>query len=327
MKHYLRDRLFIAFLLIFFIIVFATLSALFSLPLTAVVYASILSLVLLLIFSITDFTRYLRLHKTLMRLVDTPLNNLYSLPEPTNLIHHDYTQVFHHAFQRQSEFTAQAENMQRMQAEYYSLWTHQIKVPISAMRLLLHANSSKKDAQLNAELFKIEQYVDMALSYVRLQGTETDYLIKTYSLDSIVRQAVRKFAPLFIQKKLAVDYQETTLQVLTDEKWLVFALEQVLSNAIKYSRHGCITIWADDALTTLYIKDQGIGIAPQDLPRIFEHGYTGYNGRSDKRATGLGLYLCKNILTKLSHTIDITSTLSEGTLVAINLHHLDFHPE
>lgn len=326
-RAYGKDRWKMLLLLLLFVFVFTVMTALYSLPLAAVIYSAMLCIALLFVAALLDYARYYKIHQQLTMLLSSPLLDAYSLPLPSTQMQKDYTLLLEQTLRKEAEFTAQAENMHRMQVEYYSLWTHQIKVPISAMHLLLQSSPGMKGGQLNAELFKIEQYVDMALSYVRLEGTETDYVIKTYPLDHIIRQAVRKFAPLFIQKKLAVDYQETSVHVLTDEKWLVFALEQVLSNAVKYSRRGCITIWVEAQSKTLYIKDQGIGITPRDIPRIFEHGYTGYNGREDKRATGLGLYLCKKILTKLGHTIVISSVLDEGTLVEIDLSQIDLQLE
>ena len=113
-------------------------------------------------------------------------------------------------------------------------------------------------------------------------------------LDDLIHQAVRKYAPLFIRRKIALQYEDVHCQILTDEKWLEFVLEQVLSNALKYTRKGKIKIYMDpQSPKTLVIEDTGIGIAPEDLPRVFERGYTGYNGRTDKRSTGIGLYLCR----------------------------------
>jgi len=133
-----------------------------------------------------------------------------------------------------------------------------------------------------------------------------------------VRQAVRAYASQFIRKKIRLEYEPLSCRVLTDEKWLLFAVEQVLSNALKYTKAGSVSITME-AKKTLCIRDTGIGIAPEDLPRVFEKGYTGYNGRADKKATGIGLYLCRRILGKLGHTISIESKLGVGTTVRLGL--------
>ena len=201
---------------------------------------------------------------------------------------------------------------------YYTLWAHQIKTPIAAMRLLLQQRADPADQPLSQELFSIEQYVEMALQYQRLGSDATDYVIRRCGLDDIVRQAVHKYAPLFIRKKLALRYEPCTARVLTDEKWLQFVVEQVLSNALKYTKTGSITI-REAPGPALVIEDTGIGIAPEDLPRVFDCGFTGYNGRADKKATGLGLYLCRRVCRKLSHTIGISSEPGRGTTVTIGL--------
>ena len=175
-------------------------------------------------------------------------------------------------------------------------------------------------------LFKIEQYVEMVLSYIRLDNSENDFVIKEYNLDDIVRQAIRKYAPLFIRKKISLDFQNTNYKVLTDEKWLVFVIEQLLSNAIKYTNKGKISIYPLEN-KKMVIEDNGIGISPEDIPRIFDKGFTGYNGRADKKATGLGLYLCKNILDKLSHKISIESEIGVGTKVILDLSMININIE
>ena len=158
----------------------------------------------------------------------------------------------------------------------------------------------------------------MDLNYARLTSHSTDFVIRTCSLDDIVRQALRKYAPLFARQKLALNWEPSGRGVLTDEKWLVFVLEQLLSNALKYTPSGSISLSVEEPLT-LVIEDTGIGIAAEDLPRICEKGFTGYNGRTDKKATGLGLYLCRRILYKLSHTLSIESQPGKGTRVSIGL--------
>ena len=140
-----------------------------------------------------------------------------------------------------------------------------------------------------------------------------------------MRQAIRKFSFEFIRKKIRIDFDETNMKVLTDEKWLVFVLEQLLSNAMKYTNEGNVHIYGYDS--TLFIEDTGIGIDPSDLPRVFEKGFTGFNGRSDKQASGLGLYLCKSIMNKLSHGIEIESQVNKGTKVILYLKHEDLRVE
>ena len=146
-----------------------------------------------------------------------------------------------------------------------------------------------------------------------------DFLLRRCDLDTILRPAVRKFAPQFIRRHLTLRYEPVGKTVLTDEKWLGFVIEQVLSNAVKYTPEGgTVTVSCTDA-PALLISDTGIGVEPEDLPRVFEQGFTGYNGRADKKATGLGLYLCRRVCRKLGHTIAMDSRVGEGTTVTIGL--------
>ena len=179
---------------------------------------------------------------------------------------------------------------------------------------------------LREELRRIEQYVEMVLCYLRLDSNSTDYVIREYDLDEIVKQAVRRHAATFIRKKLRLEYEPLGARVVTDEKWLLFVIDQVLSNALKYTNEGGIAITLETP-KTLCIRDTGIGIAPEDLPRIFEKGYTGDNGRSDKKASGIGMYLCSRICANLGHGISITSTPGQGTEVRIDLKNTELEVE
>ena len=221
---------------------------------------------------------------------------------------------------------AQAGQWRIDMVDYYTLWAHQIKTPIAAMRLLLQSGDHPQNRELAAELFKIEQYADMVLQYLRLESESTDFVFARYDLDSIVRRAVRKYAPLFIRSRVALDYAPLSCTVLTDEKWFTFVLEQLLSNSLKYTpAGGSISIYLDPQEDkSLVIEDTGIGIRPEDVPRVFEKGFTGYNGRMDKKSTGLGLYLCRQTLKKLSHRIFLSSQVGKGTRIKIDVSEATF---
>lgn len=205
---------------------------------------------------------------------------------------------------------------------YYTLWSHQIKTPLSAIRLLLQEDPVKR-RQIDLELLKVEQYVDMALQYQRLDDHTKDLQIAQYDISNMVRQVIKKIAPLFIYKKIHLDLREFSQIVITDEKWTCFLIEQILTNAVKYTPEGgTISVFLDEAIPScLIIKDTGIGILPEDLPRVFEWGYTGYNGRIQKRSTGIGLSLCKQVADLLGHTISIESKVRIGTTVRLDLSH------
>ena len=197
------------------------------------------------------------------------------------------------------------------------MWVHQIKTPIAAMGLILQDDETERGLALRPELFRVERYVELVLSYLRMGGGASDYVIRQVNVDSVLRQAVRKYAPLFIRGKVALDLEETGLKALSDEKWLQLVIEQALSNAVKYAPGGHVKVWSEGE--RLFIQDDGVGIAAEDLPRIFDRGFTGCNGRLDKRATGIGLYLCREICGRLGHTITVESEQGKGTRVTIGL--------
>lgn len=206
--------------------------------------------------------------------------------------------------------------------DYYLMWTHQIKTPISALKLLVEENSGCRNSFLmQEELFKIEQYVEMVLTFQRLEGMASDLVLQEYELAPLLRQAVRKYSVLFINKGLSVELPEGKEKVLTDEKWFSFCLEQLLSNSIKYTERGGIRFLVEEGEREirLSISDTGIGIRPEDLPRIFEKGFTGYNGRLDKKSTGIGLYLCRRVFERLGINVSAESSPGLGTSMALTL--------
>ena len=292
--------------------------AVYRLEQDAFLYMLLLWGVVGLIGAVVDFGLFYSRHRQLEAMRASVLYSLSELPDPRNLIEDDYDSALRALFCEKQRIESAADKERSVMVEYYTLWAHQIKTPIAAMRLLLQSEETPENRELLAELFRIEQYVEMVLSYLRLESPSSDFVIQRYPLDGIVRQAVRKYAPLFIRKKIRLEMGELSGTVLTDEKWLCFVVEQILSNSLKYTAKGSITIRQEPG-KVLVIEDTGIGIAPEDLPRIAEKGFTGLNGREDKRATGLGLYLCRRVLEKLSHKMEITSQVGKGTQVRLML--------
>ncbi|WP_350445924.1 sensor histidine kinase [Anaeromonas frigoriresistens] len=254
--------------------------------------------------------------------------NLDNLPSTNHLLEQEYQNVIENFYQDKLNMTSKFDKDKSDLIDYFTLWAHQIKTPIAAMDLLLQSGENIDSDELSLELFKIEEYVEMVLQYLRLDSESSDLVLKYHNLDNIIKQAIRKYAKVFIRKKIKLEYLESNCEVLTDEKWLLFVIEQILSNSLKYTNKGEISIYMErDHKKVLVIEDTGIGIAPEDLPRVFEKGFTGYNGRIDKKSTGIGLYLCKRILTKLSHSITIESQVSKGTKVKIDLDTIDIRLE
>lgn len=325
-RGYIKQNIKVIFLFIVFALVFGIVFSLYDLEIEAIYYSVMLCSFIGLIYICINFINYYKKHIQLYKLQNEISISLENLPSPKTLIEEDYTNLILTLNKEYKNYISKSDIAKSDMIDYYTMWVHQIKTPISAMKLLIQTSESEISSDLSSELFKIEQYVEMVLSYIRLGSNENDFVIKEYDLDNIVRQAIRKYAPLFIRKKINLDFQPTTYKVLTDEKWLVFVIEQLLSNAIKYTNKGKISIYPLED-KKLVIEDTGIGISQEDIPRIFDKGFTGYNGRTDKKATGLGLYLCKNILDKLSHKISIESEVGVKTKVILDLSMLNVNIE
>ncbi len=289
----------------------------YKIPFRAMIYAAGLSGFFLLIAGIADYIRFVKLHSTLRKIEDEILFSSDNLPETSDKIHEDYTALVRKLSDENRRLRNESEQTYTDMTDYYTLWAHQIKTPIAAMELILQQNDGEEFRELHDNLGKIESYVEMVLCYLRLSSEYSDLVIRECDLDEITRQSVRKFSRMFIRKKLSLDYEPLNTRVLTDEKWLSFVIEQVLSNAVKYTSSGGVRIYLERPLT-LCIEDSGIGIAPEDLPRIFDKGSTGLNGRLDKKASGMGLYLCRKICTKLGHKISAESD-ENGTVIRIDL--------
>lgn len=300
------------------------------------VYAAVLDAIFLLITVLVGFFRYSSKVKALSNALKRPVGEQAQLPEATGDVEILYHRLLENQSIARSESESSAAIRQSQMRDYYSMWVHQIKTPISAMKLLLEAEREElgqlicDDEQsqyllsdnmdsFEDELFRIEEYVSMALQYQRVSSTENDFVLEKVSVDGVIRDTIKKYAKIMIQRHIGINYSGTGQEVYTDGKWLAFMLEQILSNAIKYTPQGFVTIETAEEKDRFFItiKDTGIGIKAEDLPCVFEKGYTGYNGHADKKATGIGLYLCRQMADKLGHTIRMESEIGKGTKVWI----------
>ncbi|MBR6443018.1 MAG: sensor histidine kinase [Clostridia bacterium] len=311
---YLRSRAVTILLFVLFAGIMAFSFSLYHLPVKAVLYPAVLCALLGLGALVIGFLRTLHMHKLIsgLREMDT------ELPEVRDVEAADYREIVRLLREQNREIRTGAETEMRAMMDYYTLWAHQIKTPIASMRLRLQEEDTPQARTLLADLGRIERYVSMVLTYLRLEGSSTDYVIRETDLDSILRPVFKQFAGEFISRKLKLDYTPVNKRVLTDEKWLSFVVEQLLSNALKYTPAGTVSVYLEEP-AVLCIRDTGIGITPEDLPRVFERSYTGLTGRADKRASGLGLSLCKQVCDKLGHGLSIESEPDKGTTVRVDL--------
>lgn len=206
--------------------------------------------------------------------------------------------------------------------EYIEVWIHEIKIPISASKMVIENNKNAITKSIDEELDKVENYIEQALFYARSNTVEKDYYIRKVVLKEIVNESIKKNKSSLIQEKISIDIHDLEIEVNTDNKWIVFILNQIIQNSIKYRKkeNSVIEIYANQGKENviLYIKDNGIGIKQGEITRVFEKGFTGTNGRlSNKKSTGIGLYLCKKLCNKLGIGIELNSVQNEGTEVKL----------
>ena len=297
----------------------AAVGLLYGLSAVSVLYALMLALAIWLAALTISLLRYQQRRSLYERLLCTPELCIQSLPEPQFPQERELQALLRAALRERDDALTRAEARHAEQVGYYTLWAHQIKTPLAAMRLMLAEQDDARARELRLELTRVERYVDMALCYLRLDGSQTDYVFARTALEPLVRACVRRFAPQFISKRLRLELTPLPGEVLTDEKWLSFVIEQLLSNAVKYTPPGGAVRIGLSAPDVLFIEDTGVGISAQDLPRIFEQGFTGRNGRADKRASGIGLALCARVMARLGHGIACDSAPGRGTRMTLDL--------
>lgn len=314
---YSRRRIIAVFLMVG--AVFTLFLILYGVPPAAVAYAILMCAAITAAAAVGDFVKFRRKCLLLSELQSEVLYTLEHLPEPDSEIEQGYRELLETLFLEKNALVSSADRRYEDASDYFAMWAHQIKTPITAMSLALQGCEFPEKDELAEYLRSIEQYVEMALCYVHLDGDESDLVIKKHSLDDIVKQAVRRFSMQFIRRRITLVYEPLGVDVLTDEKLLGFVIGQLISNALKYTKQGSVEIALEaPGVPILIIRDTGIGIAAEDLPRVFERGFTGNNGRSDKRATGIGLYLCRRICERLGNEISASSDAS-GTEIRIDL--------
>lgn len=292
-------------------------------------------------------------HRDSFRQLEQMQENIAAIPcdmkTPEYMYERQYQECIRAIASEKDRLQKEMRSRQQDLAEYYSMWVHQIKTPIAALKLLadeeMNAYLDDEDSaendmrvinmyQKQNELFRVEQYVDMALQYTRLGAQTNDFVFERVLLDEVIKPSVLKYAKQFIHKQLRLNYAPQGICAVTDKKWLGFVIDQLLSNAVKYTKQGGVTIEVSTAAqppdgscgsgaeegqkqVRIIIEDTGIGISADDLPRVCEMGYTGFNGHADQYSTGIGLYLCRAILDKLGHQFVITSDQGSGTRAEI----------
>ncbi|WKA51872.1 sensor histidine kinase [Planococcus liqunii] len=301
-------------------VIFGLIFVLGRLPLDLFLYTMELSLFLFTVFLLVQYIRYTKRYERLQELQTANSDKVEKLLESVDPADKLYIEKLAAVMREQREAETAYADRQTNQLDYFTLWLHQIKTPISAISLLNQSSSGKEARQISQELLRLEDYTHMALNYVKLEEPGSELDLSQVDLDGVIKKALKKYSILFIYNGIKLEYEPLQMTVLSDEKWLQNLLEQLISNSLKYTPNGKISIYKDSEKEgRLIIEDTGIGIRPEDLPKIFNKGYSGFNGRLYEKSTGLGLFLSRKICERLGYKLDIQSELGKGTKVLIDL--------
>ena len=288
---------------------------LYRIPIEVILYPFILTIVFVLMVLLFDYIKYKEKVNKIIQICND-VSSCYSVKiNDKNIFDEYYLDIINELLKENRKQVSQIQKKVSDINDYFSIWVHQIKTPIASMKLKID-NEQMDLLQLASDLNRIDHYVDLVLSFLKFDEEKIDLYFRKTDVDRIMRESLKKFSNDFIIKKIKLDYKLSKREVLTDEKWLSFVFDQLLSNALKYTDKGTISIYYDGD-SCLCIKDSGIGIALADIERLFEKGFTGYNGRQYKKASGIGLYMCKRMCDKLNIAISIESVVNEYTLVKL----------
>jgi signal transduction histidine kinase len=336
-RGFLRDRL-IMILFYFILMLFISSVVYFNnevkISIENIVYINVVGFIMFVIYLIFEYLKNKKYYEDLKYSIEGKNHNIInSLPRPKNHEQSLYEQLF---AKINTEFNLKIDELYEVKKEnidFMNSWVHEIKTPISVCRLVIENSiyKSKEEtlSSLEDEIDYIENYVEQALYYSRLDSFSKDYLINEINMNKLIINLVKKHAKEFIVKKIKIEMKDLAFSIDSDKKWLFFILDQILSNSLKYTgSNGFIKISGIlmNNEKQLIIEDNGIGIKAEDINRVFDKGFTGYNGRENFKATGMGLYLSKSLATKLGHKITIESKLSEFTRVTVHFpKHLDYY--
>ena len=315
--HYLKDKYKV--ILVFFGLIVCNffLYFLYDVRMEPIVYTTFLLILFALSFAFRDLRRTCQKCERLNHLKGAKLPALPDLPTADTILEKGYQQIIKEILQAWQNERADQRKINAERDDYYTLWTHQIKTPVYSMDLMLQTGDTTP-SKWKTELLQMSRYADMALKYLQLENQYSDLCLEQVELLPLAQETIKKFSAILIAKRLKIDLHDLNHTVLTDRKWLLFLLEQLVSNAAKYTEQGSIAIYQPAPLQ-ICVSDTGIGIAAEDLPRLFEKGYTGFNGRVDQKSTGCGLYMCKKVSLLLGYQLTVSSQIKKGTTVTINL--------
>lgn len=278
----------------------------------------------LLTYMFLEYIKYRRYFNAVESVLDN-LDKKYLLPEvvkePNFMVGEEINYIFKILSRDMHENVKYYKNMQEEYREYIEMWVHEIKTPIASTKLLIENNNNEITRKIDTQIDKIENFVEQVLYYSRSDEVSKDYIIKKIELSKVVKNVIKKNQRDFINKKISLQLGDLNEIIYSDTKWIEFILNQIVVNAIKYSKGKKDKIQIESKKVAnaviLTVQDNGVGIIERDINRVFEKGFTGENGRKFGKSTGIGLYLCKKLCVKLGLGLQIESKVNEGTRVSI----------
>ncbi|MDD2585777.1 MAG: sensor histidine kinase [Syntrophomonadaceae bacterium] len=328
LKEYLLDQI---YLIVFYILLMTFITAVIYLDPTVkvwtnnIVYLNVAALFLFGVYLLGTYLLRKGYYTQMLRSIQEEKEAIYSWPAAYNYEQKLVRKLLFKIYDEQNSKIEEIYTEKKDNFEFISSWIHEIKTPIAVSKLLLENNSRKdKDELLNSlgeEIERIDRLVEQVLYYSKIDDFSRDYFVHELELNKVLSESIKKHAKIFIAKNIRIEMEKLDITVTTDKKWLLFILDQIISNSLKYTPPGgLIKVYAakDEREKRLIIMDNGIGIRPEDIDRVFDRGFTGYNGREFSKSTGMGLYLARSLARKLGHDMSIDSVYGEHTRVTIH---------
>ena len=324
-KLFLKEKAITILLLLFGIITIEIFLMAYNVGMFIKIYIPLIIMVLYVVSIVIEYFKKKKFYDNLSNMLEE-LEEKYLITEIINTPNFLEGQIFKNSLEQIDKSMLENVNKYKYMTEdykeYIELWIHEIKIPIAASKMVIENNKNEVTKSIDEELDKVENYIEQALFYARSNTVEKDYYIRKVVLKEIVNESIKKNKSSLIQEKISINIHNLDIEVNTDNKWIVFILNQIIQNSIKYRKKekSIIEIYANQGKENviLYVKDNGIGIRQGEITRVFEKGFTGTNGRlSNKKSTGIGLYLCKKLCNKLGIGIELNSVQNEGTEIRL----------
>ncbi|MBE5944837.1 MAG: HAMP domain-containing histidine kinase [Lachnospiraceae bacterium] len=321
---YLRDKLTLILGTVFIIVAIFLMGYVFKVKKDYMIALAVVVVLVVLVYILSDYFKRRHFYKNMMSTLDS-LDQKYLITDMLPVPDFQEGELMMEALYDIDKSMKERINDIELGAiefrEYLEMWVHEIKVPISALRLMNYNQNTDLRKQ-KEQIDRINYYIEQILFYARADESEKDYLMNKVSIETIINKIVMENKTLLIGNRIAIEKENVDATVITDSKWLEFMLSQILNNALKYTSEGRqsyikFSVIKDEKQTLLSIEDNGIGISEKDLPYVFDKTFTGENGRVRAASTGMGLYICKKLCDKLGHRITIQSKQGEYTKVMI----------